>query len=292
MEAFSELMRIIRLNVSIYHNAMVCGNWRIHEKEPGITCFHMVTVGNCRMVVPGFLEADLNVGDLVIFPKEIAHTMEPLNSPSGPQMHLPYNAASSRDGTGMLCGEVRFQHRASKQLVAALPSVFIIPNDASCDWLRPIVNLMIDESLRATTASNVIIDRLAELVFMYALRYHVVEYADQSGIFALYAHPRLSAAINAMHLSPQTSWTLESLAKVTAQSRTQFAKSFREVGGVTPMEYLTWWRMQLAWSYLNEGSPVLGVAEKVGYKSESSFMRAFKKTFKVNAGQVRRGLVL
>jgi AraC-like DNA-binding protein len=94
--------------------------------------------------------------------------------------------------------------------------------------------------------------------------------------------------MGAIHQAPSNSWTLASLARCAAQSRTQFAKSFREVGGITPMEYLTWWRMQLAWLHLNDGDSVVSVAERVGYQSESAFMRAFKREFDFSAGQVRK----
>lgn len=291
MEAFSDLLRVIRLNVSIYHNAMVCGNWRLNEKEVGITCFHMVTLGGCKLEVPGHLNTTLKVGDFVIFPKEMAHTMVPLEGAVGPQVHLPYAEASVGDGTGMLCGEVRFQHQASHQLLKALPPVFIIPNDASCNWLRPLVTLLIDESVASSEGGGVIIDRLSEIVFMYALRHYVNGHPEQSGVLSLFAHPRLSLAINAMHKNPELYWTLDTLAKHAAQSRTQFAKTFRDVSGMTPMGYLTWWRMQLAWVYLSQGESVYHVAEKIGYKSESSFLRAFKKAFGVNAGQVRKKAV-
>ena len=291
VEAFADLLGVIRLNVSIYHNAMVCGNWRLHEKEVGITCFHMVTIGACVLEVPGYGSTCLNVGDLVIFPKEIAHTMAPLQEEAGPQVHMPYAAAKNLAGTGMLCGEVRFQHRASNQLLAALPPVFIIPNDAACNWLGPLVQLLVEESVRSSAGASVIINRLSEIVFMYALRHYVVTHPEQTGVLSLYAHPRLSNAIDLMHKNPGQEWTLEMMAKNAAQSRTQFAKTFRAVSGLTPMEYLTWWRMQLAWVYLAEGGRVSYVAEKVGYKSESSFMRAFKSAFGVSAGQVRKSLV-
>jgi AraC family transcriptional regulator, activator of mtrCDE len=288
MDAFSELLQIIRLNVCVYHNAMVCGNWRINETELGVTCFHMVTIGTCKLDVPGHLNKILAVGDLVIFPKEIAHSMEPLSAFQGPQRHTTYCDMSASEGTGMLCGAVRFQHRASNQLLAALPPVFIISNDEACDWLKPIVGLIVNESLKNDAAANVIIDRLAELLFMHALRHFIVTNPDQLGVMALYKHPKLSLAINAFHKQPSNVWTLDSLAKCAAQSRTQFAKKFREVSGWTPMEYVTWWRMQLAWAYLQQGDSVAITAGKIGYQSESSFLRAFKTTFDISAGQVRR----
>lgn len=289
MNAFAELMRVIHLNVTIYHNAMVCGDWRIHEKEVGITCFHMVTIGACKLDVPGHLSAELNVGDLVIFPSEIPHTMTPAQANTGPQVHLPYEQGAGKQGTGMFCGEVRFEHRASRELIRALPPVFIVPNDATCHWLSPIVNLLIKESMQVTAASNVVIDRLSEVLFIYAFRHFVKEHPEKSGFMSLYAHPQLSLAVEAIHRAPERDWTLGELARQAAKSRTQFAKRFRETSGLTPMQYLLWWRMQLAWFHLSHGQAISEVSNKVGYQSESSFLRAFKKTFGVNAGAVRKG---
>lgn len=288
MEAFSELLGIIRMNVSIYHNAMVCGNWQLREKELGVTCFHMVTVGECRLNVPGHFDGILNLGDLVIFPKEIAHSMQPTRSLSGPQQHLPYSTSETIDGTGMLCGELRFQHRASQQLLSALPAVFVITHADARAWLTPIVNLIIHESRHATSASDVILNRLSELLFIYALRHFITHNPHQTGVLALYAHARIACAVNAFHHAPHLDWTLDSLAKCAAQSRTQFSKKFKAVSGWTPMEYITWWRMQLAWHHLSTGDQVAIAAEKVGYHSESSFSRVFKHTFGMSAGQVRK----
>lgn len=288
MKAFSELLSLIRINASIYHNAMVCGNWQLREYTLGATCFHMVTVGECHLNVPGHFDGILNVGDLVIFPKEIAHSMRPTKSLSGQQQHLPYSTSEVIDGTGVLCGEIRFQHRASHQLLSALPAVFVISHDDARAWLTPIVNLIIHESLNATTESDVILNRLAELLFIYALRHFITSNTQQNGVLALYAHTRIASAVNAFHHAPQLDWTLDSLAKSAAQSRTQFSKKFKEISGWTPMEYITWWRMQLAWHHLSMGDQVAIAAEKVGYHSESSFSRVFKDTFGVSAGQARK----
>lgn len=171
-------------------------------------------------------------------------------------------------------------------MLAALPPVFIIPNDEGRNWLVPLVQLMVGESVSGSARSNVIIDRISEVVFMYALRHYVTTHPGQTGVLSLYAHPRLSIAINVMHKNPEQAWTLEMLAKHATQSRTQFTKTFHKVSGLTPVEYLTWWLMQLVWVYLSEGDSVYSVAEKIGYKSDSSFLRAFRKAFDLNAGQV------
>jgi len=94
-----------------------------------------------------------------------------------------------------------------------------------------------------------------------------------------------------MHQHPEQEWTLESLAAVAALSRTAFAETFKAVSGWTPGQYLTWWRMQLAWSLLQSGTKTAEVAHQVGYQSESAFSRVFQKMFAISAGKVRRGIL-
>lgn len=290
MEVFSDLLRVIRLNVSIYHNALVCGNWCLREKELGITCFHMVTMGACRLEVPGFLSTTLSLGDLVIFPKELIHTMEPLEESFEHQIDLTIEQPSIKRATGILSCEVRFQHRASDQLLAALPPVLFIPNDKGNNWLDQLAGLIVTQSSSNSVGSSMIVNHLSEIIFMYALRHFIIANPESTGILSLYIHPRLSKAINLMHKNPERDWTLDVLAKKAAHSRTQFAKSFRETSGFTPIAYLKWWRMQLAWMFLSEGDSIHNVSKRVGYKSETSFLRTFKKTFAVSAGQVRRAV--
>ena len=59
-----------------------------------------------------------------------------------------------------------------------------------------------------------------------------------------------------MHDRPGHPWTLEDLASRACMSRTVFAQKFRQKVGMTPMEYLTRWRMLLAGDRLksSEGS--------------------------------------
>lgn len=288
-DAFSQVLQLLKLDVDIYHNAKVCGNWRIDEHSIGATCFHIVTVGRCLLDVPGHFNGVLECGDLVIFPRELPHHMQPLTALSGEQRHLDYNAAESMDGTGLLCGEVCFQHKGYRYLLDALPPVFIIRCHESAGWLKSLLDMIVLENRQTGPASKVILNRLSELLFTYAVRQHLTANPKEVGFLALYGHPRLANAINAVHQAPEKNWTLEIMAEQAASSRSSFAETFKKVSGWTVGQYLSWWRMQLAWSLLSEGSSVSQVAAKVGYKSESAFSRAFKNEFLISAGKVRRG---
>jgi len=289
MEALSDLIRVFRMYVDVYHNAQACGNWLYNESHPGKTCFHMVTKGDCHLKVPNHLETILKKGDIVIFPREIPHTMFPTSSETELQHVVSFDQAIGLDGTGILCGEACFDHSGSHHMLDALPAVFIIRFDATNDWCQSLVKLIMAESVSPIMASQSIVNRLSELLFIYALRQHLLDNKENSGFFALYNDHRLKRSISAIHQNPGDNWTLEKMAAAASMSRTAFSNRFRQLSGWTPAKYLTWWRMQLSWSKLTEGLKSADVAEQVGYQSEAAFSRVFQKHFGTTAGKVRRG---
>lgn len=289
VDAFSQILHLLKLDANVYFNAKVCGNWLINEHTLEATCFHMVTVGSCVLDVPGLFSGVLNCGDLVIFPRELTHSMVPAKAQKGEQARFDHRVAQDIEGTGLLCGEMRFQHKGSRYILDALPPVFVIRYDASNSWLRSLLEMIVTENMCVGPASKALLDKLSELLFTYALRQYLTDNPGKVGMLAIYSHPRLAHAIDAVHQHPEHEWTLEFMAKEAALSRTTFVETFKAVSGWTPGQYLTWWRMQLAWSLLKDGESSAEVANKVGYKSESAFSRAFQKMFSMTAGKVRRG---
>ena len=287
MSAFNDFVNLLKLEVEIYHNAKVCGNWEIREHELGKTCFHIVTSGSCMLSVPGLLDIQFNQGDLVIFPQELAHKMWSIDSSDKPQEHVHYD--SELVGTGMLCGEVRVMHLYQNQLLEALPPVLLIRNNEQNPWLGPLTKLLLEESTKYQESKSVTLNRLSEMVFIYALRDYIDSEDSSAGLLSLYGDSRIAKAIKSFHESPQQKWPLEALASAAGMSRTRFTKQFKRVSGWTVGQYTSWWRMQLAWEKLTAGDKIISVAEQVGYQSEAAFSRAFLKQFNKNPGAVRRG---
>jgi AraC-like DNA-binding protein len=74
-------------------------------------------------------------------------------------------------------------------------------------------------------------------------------------------------------------------------SRSSFAARFTKVVGETPMQYVTSWRLRKAASLLRDGGASVGeVAAQVGYDSEASFNKAFKRSIGVAPGAYRRSV--
>lgn len=286
-QPFTELLGLFRLEASVYNNAKFCGDWLVEENVIGQTCFHMPTEGGCWLDVPGHMQCELNCGDLVIFPYELAHVMRPLTPQQQAQQFVQYPQGQFSEGTGMICGRLDFQHFGSKRVLDVLPPVFIIRKDESTPWLESLLQLIVVESHQQN--SMVVLNRLCELLFIQALR-HFLQHSDQRyGFLSIYAQPKVGAALMAMHKQPERRWALGELAAISGLSRTAFVNLFKQSSGWTVMQYLGWWRMQLAWSALSDGDSVAAVAGAVGYQSEASFARAFKKEFGKSVGQVRRG---
>lgn len=287
MAVIHDLLNLVRLDVDVYHNARVCGNWLIREHTLEATCFHMPTQGGCLLRVPGEGEWHLDEGDVVIFPRELPHTMEPLEPLTGPQQHLAIAASQNQTGTSMLCGLIHFQHQGGEQLVRFLPRVLVVKAKKARQWLEPLKQLIVAESIAGVEMNSPVLNRLCELLVAYTLRCYAENYPHESGILALYAQPRLYKAVQAVHRQPANPWQLQTLAKEAGMSRTRFAELFSKTSGMTATQYLTWWRMQLAWAELQRGASVEAVADAIGYRSEAAFARAFKKQFGRTVGDVR-----
>jgi AraC-like DNA-binding protein len=81
-----------------------------------------------------------------------------------------------------------------------------------------------------------------------------------------------------LHRSPAYKWTVSELARSAAVSRSLLDGRFRQVLGLSPIRYLTEWRMHVAQDLLaTTDLGVEAVAHRVGYDAEEAFSRAFKR---------------
>jgi AraC-like DNA-binding protein len=100
--------------------------------------------------------------------------------------------------------------------------------------------------------------------------------------------PGLVHAVVAMREDPARAFTLASLAQLAGMSRSVFAERFAAELEVPPMEFLTTLRLERAASLLARSElRVKAVAARVGYRSRSSFTRAFTLSYGVGPTEFR-----
>jgi AraC-like DNA-binding protein len=143
---------------------------------------------------------------------------------------------------------------------------------------QSVLDLLAAETAQPGIASSRLISCLYESLFVYAIRaYAGSAAAPPKGWLAAMSDKHLGKAIQAMHAGFDRGWSVASLAREARMSRSAFALKFRTVLGQTPLEYLTRWRMYKAGAMIRSNKSFSEVASAVGYGSESSLSRVFRR---------------
>jgi transcriptional regulator GlxA family with amidase domain len=125
-------------------------------------------------------------------------------------------------------------------------------------------------------------------LLLQVLRVHYDAQTHPEGFFAGLRDTRLSRAISRIHADYARPLTLADLATSAAMSRSAFAQHFSTVVRMSPIDYLQLWRMLVARDLLQSTDrPVCDIAETVGYGSDISFSRAYKRRFGVSPSFAR-----
>lgn len=91
---------------------------------------------------------------------------------------------------------------------------------------------------------------------------------------------RLGIAIDYMHAQYSYSLSLEELAQVSCMSKFHFLRTFKQVYGATPYQYIMRIRLDRAKQLLQETTmPISDIAAIVGYEDLSVFSRSFKRRY-------------
>ena len=299
MDGLSPVLDQIRLNSVVYFKSNFAPSWGMDVHQGPFAQFHIVVEGDCCFKCDGEETKALTAGDIIIFPNGTAHWLA--HTANSKKLHGQEVVSSIMQGrsvfqtehsaTTLICGHFEFDRSVDHPFLKSLPDIIHIKNieGSGFSWILNIANLLITETHTDSTGSSVIVERLAEALFISAIRYYIDQNHDQPFMAALYDQ-KISTTLQLIHASPEKEWSLENLSKEAGMSRSSFANHFRDKVGQTPMHYLTNWRMLIARRILEESQePIAEIAEKVGYGSEPAFSRAFKKVVHQTPSGFRRG---
>ncbi|KFA87542.1 AraC family transcriptional regulator [Archangium violaceum] len=302
-DVLAEVLDSMRLTTLVYGRLELFAPWGVQFPElPGA---HIIVVarGSARLEVQGVEGAiALSAGDLALLPHGGEHA---IRDAEGSPLHILGKDSCTRghggpgthrlggDGarTVLVVGSFRLGAASRIPLFEGLPRVIHITADhaEASPSLPALVQLLITESASSSPGATVVMSRLADILLVQALRTHIAAgQCQERGLCAL-ADPQIRKALSLIHERHAEPWTVESLATAVALSRSSFAARFSEMVGEPPLEYLARWRMTKAAQFLRESElPLLEVAESIGYQSEASFNRAFKRWGGVAPGAYRR----
>ena len=269
---------------------------------PDCLMFHVVTSGRCWIEVEGVDPYLLQPDGLALVPHGDGHRLssEP-GVPEAKLFDLPREQISERyeilryGGGGatanLICGTVRFDHPAAHQLVRLLPKLICIEawQSPQMEWIQSTLRLMATEARLMRPGGETIITRLADILVIQTIRCWMAEDPlAQTGWLGALQDKQIGYAILLIQRDPARHWTVASLARDVAMSRSAFAARFKELVGESPMQYIAHWRMNLALAWLKQADvPVGELATRLGYQSEAAFSRTFKRLIGVSPGVAR-----
>lgn len=283
-DPLAEVVSLLQPNAALSKIVSGGGAWRVRRPRGDRPFYCVVLEGAVSLQVEGGAMVELVPDDFVLIPALSGFVLSgggPV-SDDGPDP----DAAIVRDGEvrhgdpdapsnlRALVGHLSFGSPDTALLLSLLPQLIHVRGDPR---LGAIVRLVSEEARHQRPAREVVLARLLEVMLIEALRSSSGT-AASPGLLRCLADARLAAAVRRLHEQPAQHWTVASMAREAALSRSAFYERFSRVMGVAPMEYLLSWRMALAKSFLRQGQEGLAaIAERVGYGSANAFSAAFTR---------------
>lgn len=302
----SDILDALKMRGSLYFRTEFSPPWGVRVPAfSNVARFHLVSRGQCWVKVGERPSAiALAAGDLIVIPHGAAHTLsddpdtrvfdvDDVVARAGfkGEGSLVYGGDDHGNPACLVCGHFEFDDDVRHPLLQALPPYILIRGTDALNhvWLDEAMRFIGNEAGSDKPGGEAIVNRLSEILFIQAIRAYVTQAGDQAGCLAGMTDPLIGRALRLLHRSPGESWTVAALAAEAGVSRTGFAERFNRLMGTTPLRYLTHWRMQKARQLLADThTPMIDIAEHVGYQSEAAFGRVFKRQFGIGPGAYRR----
>ncbi len=189
-----------------------------------------------------------------------------------------------------LCGgHFSFDDTNAPLLLDVLPPlVHVRAADPRGRLLAHLGELLVREVETTAVGSSLVLDHLAQILFVHVLRAHTGQAARPTGWLGALGDAGIGAALRAMHADMAHRSTVRELAEISHMSRSAFAASFRSEVGTAPLEYLTEWRMSLARDAPRRGTRSISeLASATGCKSDRAFSTAFRRVVGSSPHQFR-----
>jgi AraC-like DNA-binding protein len=157
---------------------------------------------------------------------------------------------------------------------------------------RPIDRALRSALLEAirTGAPAAVSNAAATAVYLQCIREHLTTRPRDIQMLAGLFDSEIGPVVAALMESPARDWTVETLAEVGGMSRSAFARKFRELMGVAPIDFLVEVRMwQAARRLKQQARDLKKIAHEAGYQSPAAFSVAFKRWSGETPSDFRRG---
>ena len=159
-DPLGEALHFLRMNGAFYCRSELTAPWGLTMPPmPGYVWFHVVTSGRFWLEAGESDSTWMGLGDLALVPHGEGHVLRSEPGATAPGiLDLEREVVSDRyeilrhgDGgapTGLICGAVRFEHPAARNLIEILPPTIHIEASSSprLEWMQSMLRLMAAEA--------------------------------------------------------------------------------------------------------------------------------------------------
>jgi len=311
MDALSAVLQSVRLEGAVFLNAEFTAPWCIRGRfglaraqerllaVDHVVFFHFLVAGHCKVRLADEAPSkviDAAAGDVILLARDDRYVMgsdlhlAPMDTDvvdkavaAAEDEFIQMRHGGGREASRFVCGYLGCDSRLSRSLIAALPRMACIPigDGHAMTLLRDLLQVGVRESLAPRPGAEPMLAKLAELIFIEALRRYAERLApEEQGWFAAVRDAQIGQALALLHEDPAHPWSVDELARRVGASRSALAERFVALVGESPIQYLIRWRLALAARELRSSAAAIArIAARAGYESEASFTRAFKREF-------------
>jgi AraC family transcriptional activator of mtrCDE len=273
---------------------LVSPGWRLALDGTNASSIHYNLAGAGRMIIGDQPPIDLLPHTLIIVPQgqpimieEPTHLRPVSNRTTAvgrlqdiaPGAFRKFVAGDGGPHIMLICGYFRASYGGSIDLFAPLSSAIVEHFDFA-DQLDDKLKLAMAELIAQEAGMRAMAAALLKQVLVTLLRRSLSSMNLWVERFSILGDPQIARAFADMAARPGFSHSVQSLARRAGLSRSAFMARFTQLLGKSPMVTLRDLRMRKAARLLTASNfSVDQVAHCVGYKSRSSFFRAFLKIY-------------
>lgn len=300
-DILADILRVGELGSRIVCRPELPAPWGLIFASENKAHFHIIKKGSC-FFYPGNQKRPITLhqGDVLFVPKVNNYQLSSSKEVKGRNYIDEINRVNKlikkddNKTTRMICGSYELTSNMSLPFFSLLPSYIYLSNEDINRFpeLGQIVQMLTREDSAERLGSDLVVVRIIDILLVQIVRFWLENCkTDSVGWLMATRHAEIGKVLSIIHERPEQKWTIDSLAKEAAISRTKLFNAFTNAVGISPIQYLTNWRIDLSKQLLTTSNlSILEIANSVGYESEASFGRVFKKIEKIPPGKFRNNL--
>jgi AraC-like DNA-binding protein len=285
----------LRLEGVEYDRCLMQAPWAVAFPASHEPRFHFAANRGCWLRTASSVWMRLEPGDAVLLPHGGFHVLA--SAPDVPALDIDrlervpiseniYLVRSAVTGSAAASSSVIFSSSMCFNLDPLDPLPAMMPDVMHASALvkrDPTVPGLLDAMEREVSLDRIgasgILARLADILAASIIRAWVERgCSDSTGWVVAVQCPRIGKVMAAIHAEPERDWSVPVLAEMMGVSRSTFSETFTRSVGESPAKYVVKVKMFQARRWIaKDGMRITVAAHRLGYESEASFSRAFKR---------------